>query len=100
MIELRIKNIQKRIESADQEIRKIRRLKEKVVEDMAPAVRANLSGDAAKDYVYIELLQLRTMNIDKRIEAVDEEIKKIRELKEKVVEDMAPVMPANAKKMA
>ena len=43
----------------------------------------------AKDYVYIQLLQLRIMNIQKRIEAVDQEIKKIRALKEKVVKDMA-----------
>ena len=48
----------------------------------------------AKDYVYIQLLQLRIMNIQKRIKAVDQEIKKIRVLKEKVVKDMAPVMPA------
>ena len=48
----------------------------------------------AKDYVYIQLLQLRIMNIQKRIEAVDQEIKKIRAIKEKVVKDMAPVMPA------
>ena len=77
-------NIQKKIEAADEEIRKIRKLKEKVAEDIMPAT-------SVKDYVYIELLQIRMMNIDKRIEAVDQEIKKIRGLKEKVVEDMNPV---------
>ena len=76
-------NIQKKIEAADEEIRKIRKLKEKVAEDIMPAT-------SVKDYVYIELLQIRMMNIDKRIEAVDQEIKKIRGLKEKVVEDMNP----------
>ena len=51
------------------------------------------------------------MNIQKRVEAVDQDIKKIRALKEKVVKDMAPIMPAtggeggvmaraNAKKLA
>ena len=65
----------------------------------------------AENYVYIQLLQLRIMNIQKRVEAVDQEIKKIRALKEKVVKDMAPIMPAtgdeggvmaraNAKKLA
>ena len=93
-------NIQKRIEAADEEIRKIRKLKEKVAEDMAPAklkekavenMAPAMPATSVKDYVYIELLQIRMMNIDKRIEAVDQEIKKIRGLKEKVVEDMNPV---------
>ena len=92
-------NIQKRLEAADEEVKKIRELKEKVVEDMAPAklkekVVENMvpamPATSVKDYVYIELLQLRMMNIQKRIEAVDQEIKKIRALKEKAVEDINP----------
>ena len=88
-------NIQKRLEAADEEVKKIRELKEKVVEDMAPAklkekVVENMVPAMIVSAIYIELLQLRMMNIQKRIEAVDQEIKKIRALKEKAVEDINP----------
>ena len=74
-------------------------------------VMAKILNSDLKLHVYIQLIQLRIMNIRKRVEAVDQEIKKIRALKEKVVKDMAPVMPAtggeggvmaraNAKKLA
>ena len=57
-------------------------------------VMAKILNSDLKLHVYIQLIQLRIMNIRKRVEAVDQEIKKIRALKEKVVKDMAPVMPA------
>ena len=52
---MRIKAIQKRIEAVDQEIQKIKNLKEKVVEDMNPDKSTNAPALPAKEKIIMKL---------------------------------------------